>query len=198
LKGLSPYKVSIDELKTMPSKNGVLSADGSRKLYDKNGDIFIHHIRTGKIDQITNTIKRESNPVFTNNENHIVYRIENNLFSLSLKNGKINQITNFVDKASGKKDKKSTEQKEWIRNDEMTLFDVLRERDEKENLSDAKRDSLKPQRPVEIPLNGQHMSNLTISPDEKYVLFHLIKRATNGNKTEVPSYLTGQAECWQS
>jgi dipeptidyl aminopeptidase/acylaminoacyl peptidase len=190
LKGLSPYKVSIDELKTMPSKNGVFSKDRSRKLYEKNGDIFIHHIRTGKTDQITNTIERESNPVFTNNENRIVYRAGNNLFSVSLRNGKINQITNFVDKASGKKDKKPAEHKEWIRNDEMALFDVLQERDEKENQSEAKRDSLKPQRPVEIPLNDQYLSNLTISPDEKYVIFHLIKRAPNGNNTEVPSYVT--------
>jgi len=190
LKGLSPYKVGIDELKKMPSKNGVLSTDITRKLYEKNGDIFIYHIKSGQIDQITNTIERESNPVFTNNDSRIVFRKGNNLFSLSLQKGSITQITNFVEKASGTKDKKSTAQKEWIQNDEMALFDILRLRDTKEKKSEARRDSLKPKRPVEISINGQYLSNLTISPDERYVLYHLIKRTPNGNNTEVPSYVT--------
>lgn len=190
LKGLNPYKVGIEEQMRMPAKYGVLSNDGSRKLYEKNGDIFLYFIKSGKIDQITNTIDRESNPVFINNESSIAFRSGNNLFRLSLDNGSITQITNFIEKASERKDNKLSEQKEWIQNDEMALFDVLRKRDEKEKLSEARRDSLKPQRPVEIPINGQYLSNLTISPDEKYVLFHLIKRASNGNNTEVPSYVT--------
>jgi len=190
LKGLSPYKVGIDEQMRMPAKNGVLSVDRSLKLYEKNGDIFLYHIKSGKVDQITNTIDHESNPVFTNNESNIVYRSGNNLFRLSLNSGGITQITNFIEKTSENRDKKLSEQKEWIKNDEMALFDVLRVRDEKEKLSKARRDSLKPKRPVEIPINGQYLSNLTISPDEKYVLFHLIKRAPNDNNTEVPSYVT--------
>ena len=64
LKGLIPYRVGIDELKKMPSKYGVLSIDRSRKLYEKNGDIFIYHIKSGQVDQITNTTERESHPVY--------------------------------------------------------------------------------------------------------------------------------------
>ena len=68
LKGLTSTKFGIEELKDMPSKNGVYSKDRNKKLYEKNGDIFLYNIKSGQVNQITNTVEKESDPVFTNND----------------------------------------------------------------------------------------------------------------------------------
>jgi dipeptidyl aminopeptidase/acylaminoacyl peptidase len=196
LKGLIPYKVALEELKNIPARNGHYTKEKSKKVYEKNGDIFLYHIRSGKTDHLVNTLERESSPVFTNSDTHIVFRKENNLYSLALESGKLRQITNFISKDSNKRNPPTSHHKKWIENDEMELFDVLQTRKAKNDLEKALEDSLKPERPSEIMLNGQFLRTLKISPDEKFVVFNLIKQGPRGNNTEVPNYVTesGYAE----
>lgn len=190
LKGLVPYKVGLEELQTRPAQNGDYSKDQNIKVYEKNGDIFLHYVRSGKTKHFINTIGRESNPVFTKNDKHIVYRKENNLFSLSLEDGKLRQLTNFTSKNNKKKDPRIPPYKKWIEEDEIELLDVLQTRKTKKELEKARKDSLKLKRPSEIQLKGQFLRTLTISPDERYVIYDMMKQAPRGNNTEVPNYVT--------
>jgi dipeptidyl aminopeptidase/acylaminoacyl peptidase len=188
IKGLDPYKVSMDELKYMPSKYGVYSNDKSKKLYEKNGDIFIYNIKSGRTSQITNTLALESHPVFTKNEKHVVFRNGSNLFSISLENGSLKQITNFLVEDRNKKDPDLTPRDKWLENEEMQLFGILKARKEKKERIEILDDSLKPDRPVKIELHDQYLRSLSISPDANFVIFQLAKRLS-GNNTEVPEYI---------
>jgi len=190
LKGLNPEKVSLDEQKIMPAQNGTYSKDGAKKLYEKNGDIYLLDIKSGNKKQIINTVDRESNPVFTNNEKHVVFRKDNNLFSISLEKGSLKQLTNFITKDKSDKDPKTTPQKEWIGNEEMQLLDVLQARKDIKEFSDTLKEGLKAKRPSEIHLNGQYLSTIKISPDEKFIVYQMVKQGARGNGTEVPNYVT--------
>jgi dipeptidyl aminopeptidase/acylaminoacyl peptidase len=190
LKGLTPYKVGMEELKTLPAKNGNYSKDRNIKVYEKDGDIFLHHIKSGKTEHLIHTIAKESNPVFTHNDKHVVFRKENNLFSISLTDGKLRQITNFTSRKRTKKDSESSAHKKWIEEDEMEFLDVLQTRKMKKELEEALKDSLKLKMPVEIPIEGQFLKSLNISPEEKYVIYVLMDRVQGGNNTKVPNYVT--------
>ena len=190
LKGLNPHKVDIEEQKALPSKSGFYSKDRTKKLYEKNGDLYLFHLKTGQIDQITNTIERESDPVFTSSEENIVFRRDNNLYRISTKDGSIRQLTNFVAKSKNETGEKADAQDKWIEEDEMALFEILRLREEKKKQSEEIREALQPERPVEIALNGQVLSSLVIGPDERFVVFQLIARPRDRKGTEVPSYVT--------
>ena len=65
------------------------------KLYEKNGDIYLEELKTGKIQQLTNTLEREANPLFSGDENKVIYTTGGNLFSMGLNGGGITQLTNF-------------------------------------------------------------------------------------------------------
>ena len=71
----SPYKVAItgdrtplpltlEEQKALP-EDGDYNADRTLKAYEKNGDLFLLELATGKVSQITNTVGQERNPRFS-------------------------------------------------------------------------------------------------------------------------------------
>src|ERR1700733_16007263 len=51
-----PVKVSIDEQKVFPSGYGEMNKTHTLKVYEKNGDIYLEDLKTGKIQQLTNTV----------------------------------------------------------------------------------------------------------------------------------------------
>ena len=188
LRDINPQKVSIEEQKKMPSRSGYFNLDKTKKVYSKDGDIFLLDIKNGNTEQITNTVSYESNPIFTSNEQNIVYRSDNNLFSWSMKNGNIVQLTNFVPKKAKDNKKKSSEQDQWIEDDEMSLMTVLNDRKLKEEKEKLRKEKLEPSRALEISLDGQYLSSLIISPDQSYVVYQIAKRG-DGKNAEVPSYI---------
>ena len=59
-----PFKVSPQTRRALPSSSGNYSTDFGRKVYAKNGDIYLMDCRTMVIRQLTNTVESESNPTF--------------------------------------------------------------------------------------------------------------------------------------
>lgn len=98
----TPQKVSKQERLNLPTGNGVYNKTNTSYLLEKNGDIFLYDIATSKIRQITNTLIRESNPIFSGDERRIIFTADQNLFSWEIANGNLTQLTDF------KKGKKST------------------------------------------------------------------------------------------
>lgn len=190
LKGLKPTKVDLEELRSMPSKSGIYSPDRAKKVYENNGDIYLYDLKSGHITQLTNTIDREYDPTFTMNDKGVVFRKENNLYRIKLQESGITQLTNFIEMKEADKKVAQNLQRKWINNEEIELFEVLRSRNEIKKQNIALKDSLKPHRPLEIPLNGHYLKSLKISPDERYVVYTLIDHAPYGQNTEVPSYIT--------
>jgi dipeptidyl aminopeptidase/acylaminoacyl peptidase len=183
-----PFKVPPQTRRALPSQ-GDYSKDFFRKVYAKNGDLYLMDIRTMAIRQITNTIENESNPTFNGRDDKIIYTKNNNLYSFTIANGEIDQLTNFQT-GTKKPEPKTNDQEKWQKQDQLSLFEVLKERADKKKEGDRIQKADLPKRPKEIFTEDKFIDSQTLSPDEKYVTYRLTKSASGAKNTIVPSYVT--------
>lgn len=182
-----PQKLSKEAEIALPSFRGTLNEAKTKKLYEKNGDIFILNIKTGFSKQITNTIEREGSVDFTDNETSIVYQRGDNLYQHCLLDGRILQITNFT-RTRKRPDAKLNPQEKWLKEEQLQLFDIIKKEEEetKENKIEAKFRDVK--RPKEINMDDAFLSSLQLSPNGDFVSYRLIKIA-DGKVADVPNYV---------
>lgn len=181
-------KLSINEQKMLPGSVGTYNKAYSKKLYVKNGDIFLMDLKSNQICQITNTIIRESNPVFSGDEKEIIYRMKDNLFAWNIENGSTSQLSNFI---SGKEkgDPASNEMKDWLEQDQLAYFGILQKRKAEKESREHRNEQIKPKRPKDIFLEKKQLISMTISPDLNYIVYLLMNRASNEG-TIVPDFVT--------
>ena len=183
-------KVSPQKRRKLPAQHGIYNHEHTIKLYEKNGDIFLYFIKSEDTKQITNTINRESNLSFSQDEKNIIFQTNSNLFSLNIANGNFTQLTNFT--TGSKQDKRdipSAENEKFLYNDQLTYFEILKERKEKKAAKKQFRKKNKTKRPKTIYLGSKSIDNIILSPDGKFVTYRLTKRA-NPENTKVPNYVT--------
>ena len=183
----TPQKLSQEAEITLPSFRGTLNEAKTKKLYEKNGDIFILDIKSGVSKQITNTLDRESGVAYTANETAIIYQRGDNLYQQSLIDGNLQQITNFT-RTRKRPDAKLNAQEKWLKEEQLQLFDIIKKQEEerKENQSEIKFRTVK--RPKELSLDDAFLSGLQLSPKGDFVAYRLTKRA-DGKIAEVPNYV---------
>ena len=157
-----------------------------KKAYTKSGDLFLLDISSGKKTQITNTINAEYNVNFSGDEKHIIYQSDNNVFAWNITDGTTQQLTNFQS-GSGKKEKQQADYEEWLNDDQLAYFQILKERKMVSELRKETREAQSPKRPQAIYLKGQSLSNVSLSPDMRFVTYRLTKR-TQAKRTKVPAF----------
>jgi dipeptidyl aminopeptidase/acylaminoacyl peptidase len=200
-----PIKVSIDEQKAFPSGYGAINKARTLKLYEKNGDIYLEDIKTGKILQLTNTVEREANPLFSSDDSKVIYTTGGNLFSMSLNGGGITQLTNFSTNAAapaqsaGRRrggrtantdEAAGNEQENWLKAEQLELFDIIKLQARDKKLDSIEQKELEPKKLKEIGTDGRSVSSLELSPDGRYITYRLVKYPDNEKRTIVPDYVT--------
>ncbi len=183
-----PQKVAVAVRRTMPSVNGSYNRMLTKKVYEKNGDLFLLDILSGKISQVTNTLDRESNPTFSADEKRILFLANSNLFSWETATGIFTQHTDFK-RGIKRPEAKPTEQEKWLKADQLAYFEVLKQRSDDRKATDKSRKADQPKRPKEIYLDEKNISNIQLSPDGNYITYTLTKNAT-AKSTIVPNYVT--------
>jgi len=192
-----PIKAAEKEDEQLLALNYVYNNDQSAGLVEKNGDIYHQDFKTKKEIRLTNTLERESNPVFLINGD-VVYQQGDNLFEVNLKSAETIQLTNFVKgKKSGKPELKSaSEQDKWLKAEQTELFDVIKKRNAESRggarggrgrfgASSADTKSLK-----ELYTEDRFLNGVVISPDGRYITYKLTTPAPNNHNTLVPNYVT--------
>jgi Tol biopolymer transport system component len=157
-------------------------------LYEKNSDLFLLDIPSGKISQIINTVGRESGASFSGDEKKIIYSLDQNLYGWEISTGYITQVTDF------RKGKKSStpslsEQEKWLKQDQLTYMEVIKERDDRQNKIKKIQKNEQPRRPKEIYIDDKSVDQPRLTPDGNFVVFRLSKNATT-KSTIVPNYVT--------
>ncbi len=182
-------KVSADEEKSlMDVYDFDYTLDKSKKLYVKGGDVYLYDLAFNSSKKIITTFDdRESNVSFTSDENAIIFKRNDNIFQFDLKNGTVAQLTNFKS-GSKKVDKNVSEQDEWLENQQQELFEVLRDRKEKKELSKEHSELLKEDKPAEIYLNGKYISNITLGENGKFITYKLSEYPDN-TVAEIPHFV---------
>ncbi len=187
--GGMPERVPLSEYRKLPSRRGEYNRDRTKKVYEKYGDIFIYDIKEGEEYQLTNTLKRKSNPQFTLDESKITFESENNFFTYDLESGLISQLTN-IQKGRSPREQSPTEKEEYLREQELALFEVLRERKRRREKAEALEEALRPSYPAPYYIDEKSVSSFVLSPDERYISFIIPERDRRAKPTEVPNYIT--------
>ncbi|WP_247231292.1 prolyl oligopeptidase family serine peptidase [Telluribacter sp. SYSU D00476] len=182
-------KVPQSERKQLPTASGTYNRMRTLKVYAKNGDIYLLDRKGNSVRQLTNTIEAESNPLFSGDEQSVIFEQGENLYSLSLTTGLLTQHTDF--RAGKKKEEpKLNEEEQWLKQDQLTQFQVLKERKEKRDAGKKISEAEKPHRPKEIYLGEKRVDNPVLSPDGRFVTYRLAEPDKKAKRTIVPNYVT--------
>ena len=186
-----PEKLTAEEKHDLVPDNGKWNKTHTKKVYIKNGDIFLEDIRSNKITQLTGTGDKESNPTFNGAEDEVLFMRGNNLFALKLTGGELLQLTNFVHSATKKGNDvdDDTEQAKWLKQQQQELFDIIKIKNKDEKLASAGRKEMQGKNMKELVTGDNDVDNVEVSPDGRYITYRLIKTPQE-KLTIVPDYVT--------
>ncbi|MEO7044097.1 MAG: prolyl oligopeptidase family serine peptidase, partial [Ferruginibacter sp.] len=208
LKNKVPVKATVEEKRdVLSSDNIVYNEAHTAYLYNKDGDIFYANKKNGKTIRITQTTDFEYSPSFGFNEKKITYILNQNLFAWDIATGETIQLTNIKSDGAtvsappqgfrGRGNNNSgtsssatgNAEEDWLKNDQLKNFDVLRTRKEKRDAAAAYEKATKEKEMKVIATGDKRLQGLNISPDGRFVSYRLVKYPT-GKNTIVPNYVT--------
>ncbi|MCF0048929.1 prolyl oligopeptidase family serine peptidase [Dyadobacter sp. LJ53] len=182
-------KIAPAERRTLPAKSDVFDKQKAQRLYEKNGDIFLISKADFKVRQLTNTVERESNPVFSGDNEKVIFTRGMNLFSITLESGLLSQLTDFKT-GTKKADPDPDGQEKFLKDDQLAMFEVLKERKAKKNAGKKITDAERTTYPKEIYIGEKSLTNQEISPDGRYITYRLTQTNKAAKSTIVPNYVT--------
>ncbi|HET7896807.1 MAG TPA: DPP IV N-terminal domain-containing protein, partial [Flavisolibacter sp.] len=157
--------------------------------YAKNGDVYYADAKTNKAHRVTQTAETESSPQFIDGDSKLVYARAQNLYAWEIATGLTIQLTNFQRGTAPKEAVQNTQEK-WLQQEAISLSDVVRERKQKRDTTEALNKRLRPKEPRPIYLDDKNLFAPAISADGKFVLYRLTKQAANAKNTVIPNYVT--------
>ena len=187
LKSAKTIKTDFETEYALPSTNGVYNQDRSLKLYAKRGDIFMLNLKTRHITQITQTEEYESTPHFTENGTKVAYQKGKSLFTWNIANGSTVQLTQIKSK---KADDEKSKKDQWLYEDQLGLFEVLRERKAKKDAAQEINKRLEAKEPLPIDPEDKSIYNQRIDPKGKFITYIGAKSPKANKGTIVPHYVT--------
>jgi dipeptidyl aminopeptidase/acylaminoacyl peptidase len=216
--GSGLHKLTDEEAKLAPPAFGDSTNDRKRTVYARDGDIFVYDAGSGQTRQITKTADAETNPHFTQDGRSVCFTRANNLYVMSLDTGLLVQMTDIRAAAaagatpapatgggggrggrggggrggaaaSSTEEQKGTESQEALKKEEKDLFTVVRDRVALREENEAKKKRENPRKPFNLTA-GQNVGQLTLTPDQKFVIASVNEPGTGSKNTVVPSYVT--------
>jgi len=184
-------KVSKTDRQQLPMR-GSYNQDRSKMCFEKNGDLYVLDIASGSKRPIALTNDRERFLTFGENQDAIFFTRNRNVFSWQMENGLIEQVTDLRKGKEKKADKKGTENEEWIKQEELSLIGIVKEREEKRKKSREAREADNPKRIKPLYYGAGSMRSLRISPNGQTVSYKLIKES-GAKPTQVPAYVDASA-----
>jgi dipeptidyl aminopeptidase/acylaminoacyl peptidase len=184
-----PYKVPYETRRNLPSPFGNYNKERTKKVFSKDGDLFLMDLTTNTTRFLTNTVEGEGNPYFNLKGDKVIFLRNNNLFSVHVQTGEWVQITNFQT-GSLKPDPKPNEQERWLKQDQLSLFEILKERADKKKETEKNTKAEQPRRPKEIFSEDKQVDNALLSPNESFITYRLSKQNPTDKRTIVPNYVT--------
>lgn len=191
-----PKRVDHSEAQRVVSQY-VYDKSRSRIVYERKGDIYFRDLKSGDEVQLTNTASRESNPRFSKDGKYIIFQQGDNLYRFGLEEYEWVQLSDFTRESngmgSGGGDRKEplTRQNKWLQDDQLELFDVLKQRERRDSIHRAKQQESAPSPALRKLYIGEDMLSLQqASPDGRYITYRLTKRADGNTNTIVPNYVT--------
>jgi len=185
-----PEKTALETANSLLRTELVYKTDRSLAVYERNGDLFFYNPKNRSHARLTNTIERETNPVFTLEGDQIVFERDDNLYLLNLGDNRLTQLTNF---SSARKDQDNplSRQDQWLKDDQLRIFETIQGKKQKQEIDKERNESLAMKRPKEIALSPKdRISQLQISPDLNFVTYRISIAAEGNQNTLIPEFVT--------
>jgi len=182
-------KLTVDEKRKLPSGEGEYNRNYSAKIFIRNGNLFLIDVKNGAERQLTDWIGRASQVRFTADQQSVSFVFNQNLYLLKLESGLIKQVTNFVS-GDKKKEKKASEQNEWLEKQQMYLFDVLKSKDERQKTLERMTRLEKELQPEPIYIGSARLRSMTLSPSGKFVVYSTSENISGEKETEILNFVT--------
>ena len=78
----NPVKVGLKKEMKLPSRSGDLNEARTRKVYVKNGNLFIHYIKEDSIQLLLNSKDNIGSPVFSKDEKSVIFVMDQCLYEI--------------------------------------------------------------------------------------------------------------------
>ncbi|MFO7768533.1 MAG: prolyl oligopeptidase family serine peptidase [bacterium] len=201
--GGEPEEVSLEELDRLPgslrsTRNGpYLDLSGTwdqarrRRLYIRDGDIWLWDARRGEKRRLTFTRDSESSPRWSRDESEVIFSSGGDWFALTLETGGVRQIIHFQQASGQAGGEKKTALQEWVAQQELELIKYLAgQKAERERYREWRESFPDPEEPmtVEIP-RGRRTSGSSVTADGRFVVFRVRIPGPEGKNTIVPDYV---------
>ena len=185
-----PQKVGPAERRNLPTAPvAAYNRAYTKRLFERQDDLFLLDVKTGNVRQLTNTVEAEADPNFSGDEQSVVFRRGTNLFSINLQTGELNQLTDFRS-GTRRSDPKLTDEEKFLKQDQLRLSTVLKERKEKKDEGERITKADRPKRAKEVYIEEKQVVGLQRSPDGRFITYRLAKRPANAKNAQVPNYVT--------
>lgn len=197
----SLYKIQLDqsnkvskvhwaEEKTLSKAQSDFNSDRTLRVYRKENSVLLENQKKKTTTTLLDWHEPVTNLRFLANENRISFNSEGNIYVIDL-NSKTVTKTTHISKGSkpANGDKLDDKKTDFVETENLALLQVLRERKEAQEKSKAYRETIREGANEFIYYTqGKNLTNLQLSPDEKYATFSIFTPATNKN-TIVPNYV---------
>jgi dipeptidyl aminopeptidase/acylaminoacyl peptidase len=189
LRSGSLEKVDAATREALPPRQVVYNPNRSQMLYVQHGDLFLRDVRSGHTTQITNTLQQVSSPAFTADGRAITWVADNNVFLWHRENGQLTQLTDFR-QGSARPEGRTSPQEQWLKDQQLDLFEVIRDNRERREQQEQQRRAVQPKRPKTIYTGQARVANHTVCPSTRFVTYSLVSMPQNARNTNVPHFVS--------
>lgn len=189
LKTKKTEKVPVADKLKLPAQGGSYNATHTKKVYTRNGNLFLFDIEEGTEKQLTSWLEGVSSPRFFLSDTEITFMRGNNLFCVNPETGLIRQTTNFIT-GEEKPEQKSKPQDLFLQNQQLELFDVLKQRKAVEKSREYRNKQEEQTEPLKIYLEKKRLGGISLSPTGKYAVFTTFLSTQGGKQTSVTHFVT--------
>ncbi|MFM8812437.1 MAG: hypothetical protein ACKODW_01450 [Methylophilaceae bacterium] len=185
-----PKVAAAQEQKQLNRANITYNKNRTKALFERNGDLFLLDVASGKEQVLVNTLDRENGAAFSADERKVLFQRAENLYSLNLANGSLVQLTNFS-RTRKRPEAQLSKQDQWLKADQLKTFEVLQKEAEEQKADAADRRLNEAKRPKEFVVDDRSQVNtVRLSPDERYIAFRVTRSPEGNQNTIVPNFIT--------
>ncbi len=174
---------------------GVWDESHRRRLFIRDGDLWIVDARSAEQVRLTFTTESEGSAQWSADGSRILFTSGSDHFSIAPDGGELRQWIHFETgrPAAAPRGEAKTELQQWLERQQLELFGYLRSRQEEQERSRALREQFpEPDRPLTVrPGSGESFAGSVISTDGRFVPYLLyLPPRQQGQNTVVPEYVT--------
>ncbi|NNM34386.1 MAG: hypothetical protein HKO53_15015, partial [Gemmatimonadetes bacterium] len=193
-RGRTTVEVSPDRIPELSVDGGDVSRDGRRKVYAREGDLYLKDVRSGRIEQLTRTQDRERSPRFLRGDEAIQFRRGDALLVRDLKTGLEWQPADL--RTEDDPDEETEDEPSYLEQQQKDLFGIVRLWEKNEQDREAHDDLLRAQDPYRAPEpwylgSKKEIRGTTFSPNGRWLLVRLVPaKADRGQRDVMPNYVS--------